>query len=82
MHFGPLRNDQDRIVQSRSATSIFDSTPLPKPERLRERNKDKEIGPNLRFVPSLTVERIFETLNTRTGYCYTVNDKSAAKARM
>lgn len=66
MHFHKVKSDQDRLQQSHSANQCLDSCPtLPEHQnwRMREREKKKEIGPNLRFGPRLQIERVTDQLS-------------------
>ena len=65
MNFGATFNDDDRVHKQMVKNSCLDSKPT-EPEwrvwQMRPRNKDKEIGPSMRFNSHFQAERLMETL--------------------
>ena len=73
MSFGATRTDHERLTEAMSKNAIADPDP-PKPEwkawDLRPRNKNREIGPSMRFNSHLQAERMMDnfTKNTMTYF--------------
>ena len=69
MNFGAPRVDDDRLKAAVKSHSFIDSCPAV-PERLawnmRPRQKNREIGPSMRFNSHSQAERLMDSLKNKT----------------
>jgi hypothetical protein len=77
MHFGAHRTDRERLAKSNRDQLYIDNKPtLPEHKNwlLRERERQRELGPEFRFNSTLQVQRIMDTLQHDIGRQYKIED--------